>query len=444
MGDAEASKRAGLKRFTKRDCEVCHYVKGSHVAVHNKPKIDVDEAWERLSHAIPEGGVAAPTAASLAGRPEPGGEDGGEPRYTGTHACAECHRGPMMGYQYSRWRLSPHARAYAALSLPAAKEIAGEMGVADDPQTAPACLSCHVTGGGAAAPALEGFSPWEGVGCESCHGPGSEYSPEAIMRDPVASRKAGLASPDEKTCARCHEKAHGKPFDLGSALAAIEHSAPRPAGRPAADATGGHAGTGANGGTAPGPDLVEVAQFRLEPRTPEDRRAAVRASLQVEYKTPVNLAFRPDGREVWVACESSSSVVVVDVASREKVAEIPVGGHPHDVAFDPDGSRAYVSNRLDDDVSVVDVASRREIGRIAVGDEPHGLADRPGGADALRGQHLRRPHLGDRPRHGRGDEAAARQPEPVVGRAVSRREPAAGDQRPVALRGASGSPRCPR
>ena len=150
MGDAEASKRAGLKRFTKRDCEVCHYVKGSHVAVHNKPKIDVDEAWERLSHVIPEGGVAAPTTASLAGRPEPGGEDGGEPRYTGTHACAECHRGPMMGYQYSRWRLSPHARAYAALALPAAKEIAGEMGVADDPQTAPACLSCHVTGGGAA------------------------------------------------------------------------------------------------------------------------------------------------------------------------------------------------------------------------------------------------------------------------------------------------------
>ncbi len=375
MGDREAAMRAGLRRFTKRDCEVCHYVKGSHVAVHNKPKIDVDEAWERLSHLIPEGGVAAPTAASMAGRPSSAPDGGEVRRFTGTHACGQCHRGPMMGYQYSRWRMSPHARAYATLSLPAAREIAGEMGVTDDPQTSPACLRCHVTGGGEAVAALEGFSPWEGVGCESCHGAGSEYSPEAIMRDPVASRQAGLEPADEKTCARCHEGAHGKPFHRAEALAAIAHPVPRAV----AEASDGHAGTGANGGTTPAADLVELARYRVEPLSPEDRRAAVRASLQVEYKTPVNLTFRPDGREVWVACESSRSVAVVDVASRQKVAEIEVGGHPHDVAFHPDGTQAYVSNRLDDDVSLIDVASRKELGRIPVGDEPHGLVtDREG------------------------------------------------------------------
>jgi len=379
MGDPEASKRAGLRLFTKRDCEVCHYVKGSHVAVHNQPKVDVDEAWERLSHAIPEGGVAAPTTASLAGQPASGSHGGEGRRYTGTHACGQCHRGPMMGYQYSRWRMSPHARAYASLSLPAAEEITRDMGVAQDPQTSPACLSCHVTGGGAAVAALEGFSPWEGVGCESCHGPGSEYSPEAIMRDPVASRKAGLAEVSEKTCARCHDKAHGKPFDGAAALAAIAHPGPIPASGAGSVANGAPGGAGANGHAGPGPDLVAAARHRIEPRSPEERREAVRASLQVQYKTPVNLAFRPDGREVWVACESSHSVVVVDVASRQKVAEVEVGGHPHDVAFHPDGTRAYVSNRLDDDVSVVDVASRKEIGRIPVGDEPHGLlTDRDG------------------------------------------------------------------
>ena len=82
------------------------------------------------------------------------------------------------------------------------------------------------------------------------------------------------------------------------------------------------------------------------------RRARGRSSRSSRstYKNPVNLAFRPDGREVWVACEASGSVIVVDAARRVKVAEIPVGGQATDVAFSPDGHEAYVTNRLDDSV----------------------------------------------------------------------------------------------
>jgi YVTN family beta-propeller protein len=370
MRDPEAAKRAGLKKFTKRDCAVCHYVKGSHVAVHNKPKLDVDEAWEILSHHIPDGGSAEPNEVSMAGQPASAATGPG-PSYTGTHACAVCHRGPRMGYQYSLWRLSPHARAYAALSLPEAAAKAKEMGVSGDPQTATACLKCHATGGGEEVAALEGFSRWEGVGCESCHGAGSEYSPEAIMRDPVGSRKEGLREVGEKTCVPCHAGAHGKRFDYQAALAAIAHPIP---GRHAAGLNGNaHRNGDAARGTRPSAAVVAAARYTTEPLTPEARREAVRASLEVTYKTPVNLAFRPDGREVWVACESSHSVVVVDAATRRPVAEISVGGHPHDVTFLPDGTRAYVSNRLDDDVSIVDVATRQVIGTLPVGDEPHGL-----------------------------------------------------------------------
>ena len=82
------------------------------------------------------------------------------------------------------------------------------------------------------------------------------------------------------------------------------------------------------------------------------------------YKNPINLAFRPDGQEVWTACEASSSVIVVDAATQEKVAEIPVGGQPNDVTFSPDGTRAYVSNRLDDTVSVIDTAARKVVQTI--------------------------------------------------------------------------------
>ncbi len=75
--------------------------------------------------------------------------------------------------------------------------------------------------------------------------------------------------------------------------------------------------------------LARIARSRHNEELPgEERREKVRASLQVEYKTPLNLAFTPDGRELYVACEASHTVIVVDVATRQKViAEIAVGGH---------------------------------------------------------------------------------------------------------------------
>ena len=72
-------------------------------------------------------------------------------------------------------------------------------------------------------------------------------------------------------------------------------------------------------------------------------------------------------------------MIVVDTATRRKVAEIPVGGQPMDVTFSPDGRRAFVSNRLDDSLSVIDVETRKVVATIPVGDEPHGvLTDRTG------------------------------------------------------------------
>jgi len=85
------------------------------------------------------------------------------------------------------------------------------------------------------------------------------------------------------------------------------------------------------------------------------------------YKNPLNLALTPDGKELWVTCEASASVVVVDTTTRKKLLEIAVGGQPTDVCFTPDGKKAFVSNRLDDTVSVVDVANRKAAGTLTVG-----------------------------------------------------------------------------
>ena len=63
----------------------------------------------------------------------------------------------------------------------------------------------------------------EGVGCEACHGAGSEYAVEAVMRDEPAALQAGLKPVTRETCLPCHEQAHGKPFNYDEAVKMIAH-----------------------------------------------------------------------------------------------------------------------------------------------------------------------------------------------------------------------------
>jgi len=320
---------AGLRMPSRELCPRCHYVKGSHVAVHPRPQLDLELAWQAIAHPTPPEPTTGGPAAIVGGEPLPG------PGYVGSAACAACHNRAAMNRQASTWRRSPHARAWASLATPRALELAATMNVAGDPQTAPQCLRCHSTGLGQPAGRFRpGFHPAEGVGCEACHGAGSDYQPESVMRDRLAARAAGLAEVGPATCTPCHVQAHGRPFDYPTALEAIAHP--------------------------------------LRPPTA--------AAARPRYKTPRNLAFRPDGRELWVACEASGSVILVDPVERVKVFELEVGGQPTDVAFSPDGRTAYVSLRLDDSVAVVDVARREIVATIPVGDEPHGLLCDPSGA----------------------------------------------------------------
>jgi YVTN family beta-propeller protein len=365
MRDREKSRRAGLRVFTRRDCDVCHYVKGSHAAVHRKPQLDIENAWTRLAHPAPEGGQARspePGPTAVAATPAAVAATATAPRYVGAYACGACHQGPKAGYQLSLWQLSPHARAYATLATPVAARISKEMGVSEEPRRAPACLKCHVTGGASGAPAAETGDLMDGVGCEACHGAGSAHASEAIVADRVGGARLRLPPVTEKTCLGCHQVAHGKPFAFAVARMQIAHPT-----RPdsPAEAVGrwtalAPQATGQTLDEQYGMAASKGARWFLD-------------ALSVRYKNPVNLAFRPDGREVWVACEASGSVIVVDAAARAVVAEIVVGGQANDVAFSPDGSRAYVSSRRADSVSVVDVAARKVVQVIPVGDEPHGL-----------------------------------------------------------------------
>ena len=186
MMDREKAMMAGLRMPRPRDCMMCHNVKGSHVAVLSAPQLDVAMGMKKIAHPTPNDGAAA-TA-----RPE-NKPASGTRGYVGVMKCAGCHKGPMMGYQFSKWRDSGHAAAYAVLGTPAGYQAAEKAGARGVPQELQECLVCHATGvRKGAAPALPGFDLLDGVQCEACHGPGSDYAVEAVMRDPPAARQAGL------------------------------------------------------------------------------------------------------------------------------------------------------------------------------------------------------------------------------------------------------------
>jgi hypothetical protein len=98
------------------------------------------------------------------------------PVYVGARVCARCHSGPETGNQFSHWLLAKHSMAYATLAKPEAKEIAELSGIRVDPQDSFTCLGCHSSGAQAEDWQKDDtFLVEDGVQCETCHGPGSEF-----------------------------------------------------------------------------------------------------------------------------------------------------------------------------------------------------------------------------------------------------------------------------
>lgn len=154
-------------------------------------------------------------------------------KYVGANACKACHMLPKSGAAFKIWQESAHAKAMATLATPAAKEIASKKGIAD-PQKDQACVKCHDTAAGVAAAQLAPtFKAGEGVGCESCHGAGSDYKSMAVMKDvdagKVKGETVGLMKPTEKDCLKCHnsESPTFKSFNFAEMSKKIAHPTPK-------------------------------------------------------------------------------------------------------------------------------------------------------------------------------------------------------------------------
>ncbi len=131
--------------------------------------------------------------------------------YVGSAACQSCHAA-----EYETWSSHEHGRALETL---VAK---GEAGNAD-------CLACHTTafgkeGGFAAGGTAADHPGFDAVGCETCHGPGSDHVADG------AKRLGTIVSLGDKCdscvilkiCGSCHDDANDPGFEY-EVLDKIEH-----------------------------------------------------------------------------------------------------------------------------------------------------------------------------------------------------------------------------
>ena len=151
------------------------------------------------------------------------------PKYTGPGSCASpsCHGGvqvrattSVQQNEYSTWVVKDkHARAFAVLTNPVAVRMAKILGI-ERADAAPKCLACHALSVPEADRART-FDSTDGVSCESCHGPASNWLGPHTTKSwtherSIAAGMRDLRDPVRRAenCLTCH---------LGTADKALDH-----------------------------------------------------------------------------------------------------------------------------------------------------------------------------------------------------------------------------
>jgi YVTN family beta-propeller protein len=97
----------------------------------------------------------------------------------------------------------------------------------------------------------------------------------------------------------------------------------------------------------------------------------------VNYASPLELLFSPDGKRLYVLCQQSQEVRVLDSSTFASIKNIAVGGVPRGMSLSANGDRLYVTNSWDDTLSVIDTAALSVVATWHVGSEPSGVVADP-------------------------------------------------------------------
>jgi len=94
-----------------------------------------------------------------------------------------------------------------------------------------------------------------------------------------------------------------------------------------------------------------------------------------EYASPLEILLSPDGTRLYVLCQQSRDVRVLDAGSYEVIATVAVGRVPRGMALSHVGDRLFVTNSWDDTVSVIDTRTLKVVAIWPVGIEPSGVVE---------------------------------------------------------------------
>lgn len=153
-------------------------------------------------------------------------------KYVGVKNCATtCHKSETKGNQLGIWEDSKHSKAFLNLQTPEADKLAKDKGFTTAAAETPLCLKCHVLGKDIDPEELEEtFDKTQGVQCETCHGPGSEYKRLTIMKDKQQAIANGLVIHENgaEFCVTCHnsDSPTFKSFNYEEYWAKIKHPDP--------------------------------------------------------------------------------------------------------------------------------------------------------------------------------------------------------------------------
>jgi len=110
-----------------------------------------------------------------------------------------------------------------------------------------------------------------------------------------------------------------------------------------------------------------------------DKRAHIDTIDLRPYIAPHTLKLGPDGL-IYITCENSAVVAVIDCRSNEVVDAIDSGStNGHRLIIAPDGQRLYTENEEDGTVSVIDLPTRKLLGKIKTPRALAGIAISPDG-----------------------------------------------------------------
>jgi YVTN family beta-propeller protein len=94
-----------------------------------------------------------------------------------------------------------------------------------------------------------------------------------------------------------------------------------------------------------------------------------------DYASPLELLLSPDGSRLYVLCQGTGEVRVLNAANGRELAAISVGRVPRGFSFSSDGSRLFVVNSWDDTVSVIDTRRNSVATTWKAGFEPSSVVE---------------------------------------------------------------------